>query len=425
MTTPQQLELPFFSSIQYAAAYPLRATSKLENNVYSAVRYTIQQMVYSGAEFEVDKNIHIPIDVRSEAKLRNIDDWFTLYRNIERAMNKVSKNAYKERIILDNAEDKEKYIEVAIVTTTHYNAESGVITVTVNADFVKYYVAMLLSRPEIQVPREFDAFARSSYTYPFSRWLFGQIAILQKNNENPPYKISISLEDLMAFVPPSSASIRPSSYSRDIISSVIEDMNENEFCPVTIINPHNIVSRRTGRRIAEFTFAVEMRPLGANKYPLLTAISDSGLINESSVPSRDYLHKRLQKLGFAESSWSKLDNQPAVCWKVILYTLVKVKEHAHDATPFNPGAYIQGMLKRRSEQALLKDKNIKGLALDVLRKAPEFVDEVIIASAGVRTAADQFLAMAIQNRPVPKQTANNNQFLREYLDKHKDVKKSP
>ena len=79
MTTPQQLELPFFSSIQYAAAYPLRATSKLENNVYSAVRYTIQQMVYSGNEFEVDKNIHIPIDVRSEAKLRNIDDWFTLY----------------------------------------------------------------------------------------------------------------------------------------------------------------------------------------------------------------------------------------------------------------------------------------------------------------------------------------------------------
>lgn len=69
MTTPQQLELPFFSSIQYAAAYPLRAISKLENNVYSAVRYTIQQMVYSGAEFEVDKNIHIPIYVRSEAKL--------------------------------------------------------------------------------------------------------------------------------------------------------------------------------------------------------------------------------------------------------------------------------------------------------------------------------------------------------------------
>jgi hypothetical protein len=79
------------------------------------------------------------------------------------------------------------------------------------------------------------------------------------------------------------------------------------------------------------------------------------------------------------------------------------------------------MLKRRSEQALLKDKNIKSLALDVLRKAPEFVDEVIIATAGVRTAADQFLAMAIQNRPVPKQTANNNPFLREYLAKHKDV----
>ena len=132
---------------------------------------------------------------------------------------------------------------------------------------------------------------------------------MQKNNENPPYKISISLEDLMAFVPPSSASIRPSSYSRDIISSVIEDMNENEFCPVTIINPHSIVSRRTGRRIAEFTFEVEMRPLGANKYPLLTAISDSGLINESSVPSLEYLHEQLKRLGFAQSSWSKLEER--------------------------------------------------------------------------------------------------------------------
>lgn len=51
-------------------------------------------------------------------------------------------------------------------------------------------------------------------------------------------------------------------------------------------------------------------------------------------------------------------------------------------------------------------------------EAPEYVDEVIIATAGVRTAADQFLAMAIQNRPVPKQTAANNQFLREFLEKH-------
>ncbi len=76
------------------------------------------------------------------------------------------------------------------------------------------------------------------------------------------------------------------------------------------------------------------------------------------------------------------------------------------------------MLKRRSEQALLKDKNIKSLALDVLRKAPEYVDEVIIATAGVRTAADQFLAMAIQNRPLPKQTTENNLFLREYKTKH-------
>ena len=75
-------------------------------------------------------------------------------------------------------------------------------------------------------------------------------------------------------------------------------------------------------------------------------------------------------------------------------------------------------MKRRSEQALLKDKNIKSLALDVLRKAPEYVDEVIIATAGVRTAADQFLAMAIQNRPVPKQTTENNLFLREYRTRH-------
>lgn len=95
-----------------------------------------------------------------------------------------------------------------------------------------------------------------------------------------------------------------------------------------------------------------------------------------------------------------------------------MKKHAHDATPFNSGGYIQSMLKRRSENALLKDKKIKELALDVIRQAPEYVDEVIISAAGVRTAADQFLAMAIQNRKVPKQTVENNKFLREFVEKN-------
>lgn len=419
MTEQHQLELPLFSSIQYTTAYPLRATSKLENSVYSAVRYTIQQMLSDGVQFETDKNIKIPIDIRAEAKLRNIDDWFTLYRNIEKAMNKVSKNAYKERIVLDDTEGREKYIDAAIVITTAYNAESGIITVTVNADFIKYYVAMLLSRPEIQVPREFNAFARSSYTYPFSQWLFGRIAILQKEHNNPPFEISIPLKDLMIFVPASSASAaKPSIYVRDIISTVIEDMNENEFCPITITNPDSIISQRVGRRIETLTFMVEMRPLGVNKYPLLTSITDSGMVNDMGIPSTDYMHQKLKQLNFAESSWDKLDMQPVVCWKIILYTLVQMKKHMHDSTNFNAGGYIQSILRRRSEHAILKDKKVKELALDVVREAPEYVDEVIISAAGIRTAADQFLAMAIQNRQIPKQTIENNGVLREYAARH-------
>ena len=77
----------------------------------------------------------------------------------------------------------------------------------------------------------------------------------------------------------------------------------------------------------------------------------------------------------------------------------------------NRGGYLQTLLKANLPRATYKQ-----LAIEVIMNAPEYRDEVVDATAGYRSikAAQQIAEVLKKNKVLPKQTVENNDFLKEY-----------
>lgn len=242
---------------------------------------------------------------------------------------------------------------------------------------------------------------------------------MQRLGDTYPYHISISYDELRLRVPTpvknnTQTLSRPHDYRRNAIDKAIIDINTNPFSQLSIDNPDDIVSAVDHRRIVEFMFIVSFRKRTElnNVSLLVNQQNPPSIIDDAGIPSWEYLSEKMAKLGFTKSSIPRWEGRRAKVWKALLMTWIQVsKLREQGEKEINRGGYLQTLLKANLPRATYKQ-----LAIEVIMNAPEYRDEVVDATAGYRSikAAQQIAEVLEKNKVLPKQTVENNDFLKEY-----------
>lgn len=410
-------QLPLFSNIPFSASIPNRAASKQENDFMVAIRAGIQDFVNAGGDYS--EPITFELDFRKIAKEKGLERWESLQRSYSRTLSKVKEMPLTQTVHYITEDGEEKEDTYWMISKFTQNKTKGTVTVWVAPAFQDYYVSEILKRPDIQIDPRFYSSCKSSYTYPFMNWLTARIAEMQRLGDTYPYHISISYDELRLRVPTpvknnTQTLSRPHDYRRNAIDKAIIDINTNPFSQLSIDNPDDIVSAVDHRRIVEFMFIVSFRKRTElnNVSLLVNQQNPPSIIDDAGIPSWEYLSEKMAKLGFTKSSIPRWEGRRAKVWKALLMTWIQVsKLREQGEKEINRGGYLQTLLKANLPRATYKQ-----LAIEVIMNAPEYRDEVVDATAGYRSikAAQQIAEVLEKNKVLPKQTVENNDFLKEY-----------
>jgi len=416
-----------FSSLELAAGSPNRATTKHESDFIVAIRKGIQDYVENGGDITVP--ITFDIDFRKLAVAKNVKSWHSLYQSFEKVFDDLTKVPLNVTVHFKHNTERNQGFKKAtywILSSVKQNQSKGLVRITINKEYQDFYIENVLCNPAFQMDYEFHEQSSSAYTYPFYEWLSARVAE-EKINESPyPYRITVSYKELRLRVPtpvnPKTGKFKlasPNDYKRNVIQKAIEDINSSPKSQFRILNEDEITTNVPGQRLTEFIFVVA---LNAAPTPLLPAHHVYAIFDEYGVPSWDYLSSKMESLGFGKTSIAKYQSQPAKVWRAILETCINLGKLQEKGTPpdsINSGGYLRTMLKSN-----LSDEPFKTLATRIVLRAPQYRDDVIDAASNYDLIFEPLkISESIRNHVDDStiQTPENNDFLREWQEKHGDL----
>ena len=407
------------SDSTYALSIPNRATSNLENDLNVMIRYQIQEYYLSGQD--CTKPVTLYIDIKRMAQEKGVN-WRTLSRNIDKTIESVKKLPLNETVSYYDEAGKQIEDTLYLLDRIRNNKTDHIVEVQVGRSYTEYLINKLITAPELQTDPHFFLTASSQYLLPFTQWLTGRIAIERKENPNKyPYEIYTTLDEIQKAVP-SGTELTASNYRKKIIEPSIEEINNNNYSQLKILNPDvDDFQKKRGRSISGFYFRVALRErTEINNVPLFSNGSNAEPLGPNNTPPWHYLASKLNELGYggtndktSQKRIESLHGNPMKVWKALLYTWVQLEGlfEKPDQKVLNKGGYFQTIYEKGA-----LPQRIDELARQVCLKAPYFADDTVRAAAGMPNMAP--VATNENSYEETKQTEDNNEFLRDFKQKY-------
>lgn len=409
-------QIALLSDATYALSIPNRATSNLENDLKVVIRHQIQKIYRPDMVFTAP--IKLSIDIKQIAKEKGVY-WKTLERHLDDTIEALKQIPLNETVRYIDENGDIKSDTLYILDKISKNETQKTIDVHVGLSYAEYMAKRMLKNPELQTDPHFFLSGSSQYLLPFTQWLTGRIFIArEKEPEKYPYEIYVTLDEIMQSVP-TSANYVPTDYRIKVLDKVIKEINTNDYSQLIILNPSpKEYVKKNGRSISGFFFRVALRERTAlNKLPLFYSNGEA-LPLDDNVPPWNYIKVKLRQLGYGgkndEAAYKRIDklHSPLRVWKALLCTWVGLqkKYETEGRESVNGGGYFQTIYSKGE-----LSQSAKELAYEVCRKAPYYADDTVRAVAGITSNK---LGFNESGQPIAKQTIENNEFLKNFNDKH-------
>ena len=353
---------------------PDRALTNLEAKIINHIKITVQELCERDPVKAKKDGIVItlnPADIASKIKSKN--SYVYISKVFDTLIGMQDKKIIPaETIYLPSASgEKLKRITYSLFSSIASDEETKNLSIRITPEYINYVTEDVLPYPEVRLLKNFLYSLSSKYSTHFINMINDEIGAYRKlNGPQEIYEVVVLKEYFRKRVP-TKANYVDADYARNVIDSVIEDVNSHEQAPYSIINPHDYIIKK-GRSYYKYRFVVKMK----NNIDLQPMFLDSfehdeedKLYDDNYIPnSWDYLLGVLDQFHVDDAFKLRIknDNDRERVWKTFLYV------SCLDA-PKRTGAYFN---KAYTEYYAAEDKPSESI-LRFYMKRPELVDDLI------------------------------------------------